>query len=106
MSSPTHWSRVYGHSREHVTLFVFGGVSNIEREPDSPGAEFQMAFVGPVTSLLIGALAWLAAQAVGTSVPLLAATLSYLVVANLLLGLFNLIPAFPLDGGRVRRSIV
>ena len=65
-----------------------------------------MAFVGPATSLLIGALSWLAAKAVGTSVPLLSATLSYLAVANLLLGLFNLIPAFPLDGGRVLRSIV
>jgi Zn-dependent protease/CBS domain-containing protein len=88
-----------------ITLFIFGGVSDIERQPQSPGVEFQMAFAGPLTSLIIGAISlglWLLAG----GVPLAAATLLYLGVANLLLGVFNLIPGFPLDGGRVLRSAI
>jgi len=89
-----------------ITLFIFGGVSDIEREPQSPGVEFQLAFVGPLTSLIIGAVSLLLGLVVGTSSRLVAATLDYLGIANLLLGVFNLIPAFPLDGGRVLRSII
>jgi Zn-dependent protease/CBS domain-containing protein len=98
--------RARGIPVSSITLFVFGGVSNIEREPASPGAEFQMAFVGPLTSLLLGVLAgavWYATSGVS---PLLTATLLYVATANLLLGVFNLIPGFPLDGGRVLRSIL
>src|SRR3989449_6877065 len=89
-----------------ITLFIFGGVSNIEREPTSPGIEFQMAFVGPLTSLVIGAICFLLQVPLrGTNSPL-EEILFYLAVTNILLGLFNLIPAFPLDGGRVLRSII
>ncbi len=89
-----------------ITLFIFGGVSNIEREPTSPGVEFQMAFVGPLTSLLIGVvcfLLWLPLH--GSNSPL-EGILFYLAVTNVLLGVFNLIPGFPLDGGRVLHSII
>ncbi|HEU0027762.1 MAG TPA: site-2 protease family protein [Ktedonobacterales bacterium] len=89
-----------------ITLFIFGGVSDIEREPQSPGIEFQMAFAGPLTSLIIGAVSLALALLVGDTVPLATATLLYLGVANLLLGVFNLIPGFPLDGGRVLRSAI
>ena len=89
-----------------ITLFIFGGVSNIEREPQSPGVEFQMAFVGPVTSLLIGVVSLGLAWLIGNNSPLASATFGYLGAANLLLGVFNLIPGFPLDGGRVLRSIL
>ena len=89
-----------------ITLFIFGGVSDLEREPQSPGVEFQMAFVGPLTSLLIGAISLYVGFLVGTRSPLVAATLGYLGAANLLLGVFNLIPGFPLDGGRVLRSLI
>ncbi|MGZ3582643.1 MAG: CBS domain-containing protein [Ktedonobacterales bacterium] len=89
-----------------ITLFIFGGVSDIEREPQSPGVEFQMAFVGPLTSLIIGSVSLLAGLAIGKNSPLVAATLDYLGLANLLLGGCNLIPGFPLDGGRVLRSII
>jgi Zn-dependent protease/CBS domain-containing protein len=89
-----------------ITLFIFGGVSNLEREPQSPGIEFQMAFAGPLTSLVIGGVALGAALLVGTSSPLIWATLFYLGFTNLLLAVFNLIPGFPLDGGRVLRSII
>jgi len=91
---------------KNITLFVFGGVSNIEKEPGSPGVEFQIAVVGPLTSLLIGGLAYLLFILLGQSTSPLGAVLAYLAFANILLGIFNLIPGFPLDGGRVLRSIV
>lgn len=100
------FARARGIPVSSITLFIFGGVSNIEREPGSAGAEFQLAFVGPLTSLVIGRLSGLVTAGVGRSAPLLGAILYYLAVANVLLGIFNLIPAFPLDGGRVLRAIV
>jgi Zn-dependent protease/CBS domain-containing protein len=89
-----------------ITLFIFGGVSNLEQEPKSPGVEFQMSIVGPLTSLLIGGLSFLLLLAMRGGTSPLAAILEYLGLMNILLGLFNLVPAFPLDGGRVFRSIV
>src|SRR6266571_2693958 len=99
-------ARARGLSVKNITLFIFGGVSNIEEEPKSPGVEFQMAFVGPATNLLIAGLAYLLLLALGRGTSPVTALLGYLALANLLLGLFNLIPGFPLDGGRVLRSIV
>ncbi len=94
---------------KNITLFIFGGVSNIEREPTSPGVEFQMAFVGPLTSIVIGIVCFLLQLPLrGTRLPLeaLEGILFYLAVTNVLLGVFNLIPGFPLDGGRVLHSII
>lgn len=99
-------ARARGLSVKNITLYVWGGLSNIEQEPRSPGIEFQMAVVGPVTNLLIAGLAYLLLLALGKGTSPVAALLGYLALANLLLGLFNLIPGFPLDGGRVLRSIV
>ena len=89
-----------------ITLFIFGGVSNIAREPRSPGDEFWMALVGPLSSLAIAIASGAALIAVSGFNEQLTAILLYLAVINLLLAFFNLIPAFPLDGGRVLRSIV
>jgi CBS domain-containing protein len=89
-----------------ITLFIFGGVSNIEREPKTPGIEFQMAFVGPLTSLVIGVICFLLQVPLHGSNSPLEGILFYLAVTNILLGIFNLIAGFPLDGGRVLRSIV
>ncbi len=89
-----------------ITLFVFGGVSNIEREPRSAGVEFQMALVGPLASLLIGGIAWPLGEFLTPASPELGALLSYLGISNVLLGGFNLIPGFPLDGGRVLRAAI
>src|SRR2546425_8154420 len=89
-----------------ITLFIFGGVSNIEREPTSPGIEFQMAVVGPLTSLVIGVVCFLLQLPLQGSNSPLEGILFYLAVTNILLGVFNLIPGFPLDGGRVLRSII
>ena len=91
---------------KNITLYIFGGVSNIEQEPKSPGVEFQMSFVGPLTNLLIGGLSYLLLMVLRGGPSELVAILRTLAVLNLLLGIFNLVPAFPLDGGRVLRSIV
>ena len=91
---------------KNITLFIFGGVSNIEREPTSPGVEFQMAVVGPLTSLLIGVVCFLLQLPLRGSNSPLEGILFYLAVTNVLLGVFNLIPGFPLDGGRVLHSII
>src|ERR1700736_2103922 len=91
---------------KNITLFVFGGVSNIEQEPKSAGIEFQMAFVGPLTSIVIGVVCFLLQLPLRGSNSPLEGILFYLAVTNVLLGLFNLVPGFPLDGGRVLHSIV
>jgi Zn-dependent protease len=88
-----------------ITLFIFGGVAQISQEPRSPGAEFRIAIAGPLVSLLLAGLFgafWLLAQAI----PFIAAPSKYLMRINFLLAAFNLIPGFPLDGGRVLRSII
>jgi len=103
-----------------ITLFMFGGVSNIQRDPDSPQAEFLMAIVGPITSLVIGGLlVWIAGLSAGplgaamaepteaiSRLNPLSTLLLWLGSVNVILGIFNLIPGFPLDGGRVLRSIL
>ena len=89
-----------------ITLFVFGGVSNLGREAQSAAEEFQIAVVGPLTSLAIGALfavLWVALQG---PAPEVAAIAGYLAFINGVLALFNMLPGFPLDGGRVLRSIL
>jgi Zn-dependent protease/CBS domain-containing protein len=88
-----------------ITLFLFGGVSNLSGEAKQPSTEFVVAIVGPLTSFAIAAV-FFAADAVVPSGGEVDAVLSYLVFINLLLGAFNLVPGFPLDGGRVFRSIV
>lgn len=99
-------ARAKGLPVKSIVLFIFGGVSNIEQEPQSPGSEFQIAIVGPVVSLLLGALSFLLLLPLGGVNSPVAAILAYLAAANVILGLFNLIPGFPLDGGRVLRSII
>ena len=99
-------ARARGLPVKNITLFIFGGISNLEQEPASPGVEFQMAIVGPLVSLLIGGLSLLLFAVLRGNSPQLEAILGYLGITNLLLGVFNLIPGFPLDGGRVLRSII
>lgn len=101
-------ARRFGVEVHGITLFLFGGVAQIKSEPPSPGAEFWIAAVGPAVSILIGAGcllgAWLAAM-VEVLRPV-AALLLYLGQINLILAVFNLIPGFPLDGGRILRAAV
>lgn len=101
-------ARKYGMDIKGITLFVFGGVAEMKDEPETPKIEFLMAIAGPIASLLLsllfGAL-YQAAVTLGLPVPIVA-ILGYLGAINLLLAIFNMIPAFPTDGGRVLRSIL
>jgi Zn-dependent protease/CBS domain-containing protein len=112
-------SQARGNPVDSITLFLFGGVSSIREEPDSPQGEFLMAILGPVTSLVIGfALLLIAGVAGGPLAGLsdpaqviselgpVRLILLWLGSVNVILGVFNLIPGFPLDGGRVLRSIL
>jgi Zn-dependent protease/CBS domain-containing protein len=112
--------RAYGMNVRSITLFMFGGIANIEREPPSPKAEVLMAIVGPVTSLVLGVAfvllaawfsnqAWMGAgdsmQAISNLGPVVT-LLAWVGPINILLAIFNMIPGFPLDGGRVLRGIL
>ena len=89
-----------------VTLFMFGGVAQLKREPDSPGAEFCVAVAGPLMSAAISAAAYGLHQLLPTSLAPLRAVLYHLFFINAAVLVFNLVPAFPLDGGRILRSIL
>jgi len=89
-----------------ITLFIFGGVSNIVREAENPRTEFAMSAVGPLSSLVIAGVFYVLFLVVPNKLDPLAALLSYLALINAFLAVFNLIPGFPLDGGRVLRSII
>lgn len=100
--------RAQGGRVDGITLFMFGGVSRMEDEPGTPGREFLMAIAGPAMSVLLsflfGALFSLSRLAVSPwwiSVPL-----QYLAGVNFFVAIFNLLPGFPLDGGRVLRSVL
>ena len=111
-------ARSRGMQVRGITLFLFGGVSNIQRHPPSPGAEFLIAVVGPITSILMGVIfviiTGLGLGSIGQGVAdptQIAAQLGpvrslllWLGPVNLILGVFNLVPGFPLDGGRILRS--
>jgi Zn-dependent protease len=88
-----------------ITLFIFGGVSQIAAEPPSASAEFLIAVVGPLTSFALAALFYFLEPLLANVTPAVAVA-KYLALINGLLGAFNLIPGFPLDGGRVFRAIV
>ena len=90
---------------EGITLFIFGGAATIGKEPPSAGAEFRIAVAGPLASFGL-ALFFEALFLLDQQIPLLAAPSVWLARINLMLALFNLIPGFPLDGGRILRAIV
>src|SRR5947209_3396034 len=93
---------------EGITLWLFGGVTRFSSDTNSPGTQALFTFVGPLTSLVLGAIfSVLSIAAGGGAHPgLLAATLSWLGYINISLGVFNLVPAFPLDGGRLLQSLI
>jgi Zn-dependent protease/predicted transcriptional regulator len=99
-------ARRFGIAMKGITLFVFGGVAEMEDEPPSARAEFYMSLVGPISSIFLGFFFW-GVYALGTnsgwSMPV-TGVFSYLRWLNWALAGFNLLPAFPLDGGRVLRS--
>ena len=88
-----------------ITLFIFGGVSHLGRQPSSAGEEFQIAAAGPATSLAIAIATALGGLALRDASEQAEAILFYLAIVNTALAFFNILPGFPLDGGRVLRSI-
>ena len=101
-------ARRYGMPMKGITLFIFGGVAQMEDEPPSPKAEFMVAIVGPLSSLAIGLIfygIYIFGKNAGLPEPV-NGVVGYLAFINGILAGFNIIPAFPLDGGRVLRSIL
>jgi Zn-dependent protease/predicted transcriptional regulator len=99
-------ARRYGLPIKGITLFIFGGVAQMEDEPPSAKAEFMMAIAGPLSSVALGVGFYVIGRLVAAPAPAnpIAAVIAYLSFINFLLAGFNLLPAFPLDGGRVLRS--
>lgn len=100
------YARSRGIPVSSIILFIFGGVSNITQEAQRPRDESLMALFGPLTSLVLAAIAWGVLKVIGNSSTPLGAMLYYLALVNFLLAIFNMLPGYPLDGGRVLRAII
>jgi Zn-dependent protease len=113
-------ARSRGLSVSTITLFILGGVSNLAEEPENPGVEFAMAIVGPLSSIALGFIFWIIWYLItktwvlpvfSVNIPASKQTMGlaivgFLAYTNIILAIFNLLPGFPLDGGRVFRSII
>jgi len=97
-------ARSYGLPVRRILLNPLGGISEIEREAPTPGREFAVAGAGPALSLVLAAIGWGLAQAAPYGVT--GALIRQLVVANIIVGVFNLLPGLPLDGGRMLRAVI
>lgn len=95
-----------GEKVKNITLFILGGVAQISEEPKKPVQEFLMALVGPLTSFAIGLAALISSFFLKGINETIGAVSSYLGMINIILAVFNLLPGFPMDGGRVLRSII
>lgn len=99
-------ARSQGIPVREITLFALGGVSQIEKGATTAKAEFWMAFVGPLTSACIGLICWALSRTPGLESEPLRAMLAWLAYINFALAIFNMLPGFPLDGGRVLRAAI
>jgi len=98
-------ARKYGLTMKGITLFIFGGVAEMPEEPQNPKTEFFMAVAGPASSLVIGGICYLLyGLGIGILPLYMSAVLGYLALINTMLAIFNMLPAFPLDGGRIFRA--
>jgi Zn-dependent protease/CBS domain-containing protein len=97
-------ARGYGLPVRRIVLWPLGGVSEIDREAPTPGREFAIAAAGPALSLVLGGIGWGLYQVSHTGIA--GALIWMLVFANLIVGLFNLLPGLPLDGGRMLRAVI
>lgn len=95
-----------GEKVHSITLFILGGVAQISQEPEEPLKEFSMAIVGPMASFGLAVAFFLVSLLIHPMSEPLAASAAYLAMINVALGIFNLLPGFPMDGGRVFRSII
>lgn len=105
--SHSYTSNKLGLDIKEITLFVFGGVAQLTKEPDDPITELKIAVAGPSASIVLAAIFWFLTK-LGEAFamyPVLIAVFEYLAMINIILVVFNMIPGFPLDGGRVLRAI-
>jgi len=97
----------YGLKVSEIELYLFGGASKIEEEPKTPKSEIIITIVGPLSSLILGGILLLIVFLIPFPLPaILAVTLLYSGISNIGLGLFNFLPAFPVDGGRILRAFL
>ncbi|MEE9199270.1 MAG: site-2 protease family protein, partial [Dehalococcoidia bacterium] len=96
----------HGLPVKSITLFIFGGVAHIAREAERPRTEAMIALAGPASSLLIGGAFLLLAYFGGSLNEQMEAVASWLGIINISLAIFNLLPGFPMDGGRVLRAVI
>ncbi|HEX4211361.1 MAG TPA: site-2 protease family protein [Candidatus Binataceae bacterium] len=96
-----------GQPVDRISLFIFGGMAHLGHEPTDPTAELKIAVAGPVTSIVLGLVFLWIAQLIGPTgaYPMWSSVFQYLGFINIALALFNLLPGFPLDGGRIVRAI-
>jgi len=100
-------ARRYGLEIKGITLFIFGGMAEMAEEPKDATTELRMAIAGPITSFGLGFLFFVSASVLEGILPLaIIAVIRYLAYLNFALAVFNLIPGFPLDGGRVLRALL
>tara|TARA_R110002096_G_scaffold119038_13_gene257864 strand:+ start:15832 stop:16962 length:1131 start_codon:yes stop_codon:yes gene_type:complete len=101
-------ARIYNIKVTNITLFIFGGVAELEEDVTTPAAEFWVSIAGPVSSFSLAVLFYTIGHinaALNASAPLIE-LLSYLTLINVIIAVFNLVPGFPLDGGRILRSVL
>jgi Zn-dependent protease/predicted transcriptional regulator len=96
-----------GQPVDRISLFIFGGMAHLGHEPTDPNAELKIAIAGPITSIALGLLFLWIAKIIGPNgaYPMWSSVFQYLGYINIALALFNLLPGFPLDGGRIVRAI-
>jgi len=97
-------ARGYGLPVRRILLYPLGGVSEIEKEPQTPSREFLVSAAGPALSLVLGAAGWGLTRVITEGVS--GSLVRQLMVANIIVGLFNLLPGLPLDGGRMLRAVI
>lgn len=105
--SHSYTSNKLGLDVKEITLFIFGGVAQLTKEPEDPITELKIAVAGPAASIALAATFWFLmhlAEAI-SAYPVLSAVFGYLAMINMVLVVFNLIPGFPLDGGRILRAL-
>jgi len=98
-------AKKYNYQVKQIKLFIFGGISEIREEPRNPSEEFFIAVAGPAITLLLAGIFYAAAFLFQSNIYLYA-LFHYLGLINLILGVFNIIPGFPLDGGRILRALI
>ncbi|MDZ7702502.1 MAG: site-2 protease family protein [Halobacteriales archaeon] len=96
----------YGIEIESITLWILGGMAALKTIPREWQREFWIAIAGPITSVLLGAVIYVAMLAIANSFQVLGFVLGWLALVNVTLAAFNLLPAFPMDGGRIFRALL